>query len=80
MALTLLRSLYDVNSIAFYVVKKVWIHVWMHVDNINWTLEKLLQITLQTNNHINIRSHLNADVYIAILMLFATGNRAEKTQ
>ena len=50
------------------------------MNNIYSALQQLFQKTLQANNHINGRLHLNAHINITTLALLSTRNRAKKSQ
>jgi len=52
----------------------------MHPYNIDWTHQKLLQITLQSYYQQDAGLHLDTDIHIAALMLLTTGYRTEETQ
>ena len=72
--------MYDVYSIAFYIIKKIWVHVWVHVNDIHTALEQLFQESPQAYNQINNRIHFYTHIDIATFMLFASGDRAKQSQ
>jgi len=52
----------------------------MKSDDINGTHEQLFKITLQTHNQIEFGIHFHTNIYITLLILLTSRDRAEKTQ